>query len=122
MPDWEIGNVRVFVLDMGGEDTHIVSRLHPFGGGTIHHSFGWEDEVTKVGGYVVGSGDLGTLQSYTTSGTTTFQLNSPYGVLGNYLVSKVAYKLTKGICQSLRTDLPQDTPVYKVDVELFEEV
>ena len=119
--DWTYGGIRIFTQELGEENKQIISRLHPFAGGTIHHIFGWEDGIAKLEAFVVGSGDVNSLVNYTTSGTS-FQLNSPYGTLGDYLLASINAKLIHTICQSIRTDLPEDAPVYRVNLELYEDV
>lgn len=119
--NWTYGGVRIFTQEFGEENKQIISRLHPFAGGSIHHIFGWEDDVGKLEAYVVGSGDINTLVSYTKT-ESTYQLDSPYGTQGNYLLATVDRKLVNSICQTLRSDLPEDAPLYKVNLELYEDV
>lgn len=119
--NWTYGGIRIFVQDMAVENKQIISRLHPFAGGTIHHIFGWEDDVSKVEGYAVGPADILALKSYTTSGTT-FQLDSPYGTMGDYLLNSLTFKLVPTIAQTMRTDLDCEAPVYTVNLELYKDV
>jgi|PlaIllAssembly_1097288.scaffolds.fasta_scaffold104425_2 hypothetical protein len=121
MSNWELGGRRIFVTDIGSDFKQIIARLHPLGGGTVHHTFGYEDAVRKLKCYVVGSTDMGQIESFTASGTT-FVLGSPYGALGNYFVSNVNHNMLNTVCQTLRPDLPDNSPVYVVDIELYQEI
>lgn len=121
MSNWELGGRRIFVTDIGSDFKQIIARLQPLGGGTIHHVFGYEDPIRKLKCFVVGSTDMAAVESFTTSGTS-FMLNSPYGDLGDYLVNSVGHTMMNTICQTLRPDLPDTSPVYSVDLELYQEI
>lgn len=115
---WYVGSIRVFVQDEVETAKQIIARLNPLGGGTVYHTFGYENEIFKLTGYVVGSGEIETLKGYTTDGNTHV-LASPFLGNKNHYVNTVVARPGNYICQ--RLDLTKDElePVYVVDVELY---
>lgn len=117
---WYYGNTRIFVQDINDQDVQIISRLHPFSGGTIHHLFGWEETIVKVNAFVVGIEDRDTLRSFNRDGNA-YSLDSPWGVWASGYLHQISYKVQQGSCQTLRSDLPEDSPVFVVDMEIYKE-
>jgi hypothetical protein len=115
---WYVDTVRIFVQDEIETAKQIIARLQPLGGGTVHHVFGYEDKVYKVTGFVVGSGEILTLEGYTQDGVTHTFSTPYYGNLVTY-VNNVQAKPMNVICQTFDTTQPEDAPVYTVDVELL---
>lgn len=115
--NWTYGGVRVFTTELDAEVEQILAKLNPLGGGTIVQVFGNKERSYRATGYVVGSGDMSHLESLTTSGVS-FPYLSPYGNLGDYYLESLKYKISKGISQTLRSDLACNAPVYIVEMEL----
>ena len=121
MTDWIYGGVRIFTQDMTTDDGQIIARLNPIGGGTVLQVFGYDDLIVKINAYVVGIDDISTLRSLTTSGIS-FNLFSPHGPTGYpYLLNKITAKEIRNRCQTLRSDLAEDSAVYIVDMELYKD-
>lgn len=119
--DWKINEIRVFTQEFGGDDDQIIARLNPLGGGTILHKFGYDEEISKLKGIVVGDTDMDAIKVLRTTGNS-YELKSIYGVQGDYFVKHVSWKMLNSICQTLRPDLDEDAPVYSVELELYEDV
>lgn len=115
---WTFNNIRIFVQDITGEGSQIIPRLQPIDGGTVLQFFGYENEVVTVTGMIVGNTDRDALRALKKS-TSSYTLNSPEGSLGTYYVKKVSNKRLPIICQTFRPDLPEESPVYDVTLELF---
>ena len=117
---WVLDSTRVFIQKYGGGVSQIIARLQPLDHLTVHQIFGRESQIIKFNGYVVGSGDLTTIITMDRD-KTTHTLSGPYGILEECYVHTVQYDLTQIACQTLRPDLPDDSPVYVVDFELFKD-
>lgn len=114
---WTLGSVRIFAQDLKEEVGQIIPRLQPLSGDTVLQVFGNESDVRTLTGYVVGSTDKEAVKGMTTGGTET--LVSPEGTEGTFHVKNVVVTRVRCICQTLRTDLPEDSPVYNVDIQLY---
>jgi hypothetical protein len=116
---WVLDNVRIFVQDKNDTFLQTIARLQPLNSLTVHHIFGEESEVVGINAYIVGSGDRQTIIDMDRDGAVHV-LSGPYGIYyDDMLVHSAKFKLTNSTCQTLRTDLPEDSPVYIVDLELY---
>lgn len=115
---WYIDTTRIFVQKLNDSNPQIIARLNPLGGGTTLHTFGYEDEITKVNGLFVGLTDREALKAMAKDdGWHT--LTTPYGEWGDFKVKTYSDSLTYSICQTLRIDLPEDSPVFEFELELY---
>jgi len=114
---WYYGGIRIFVQEEVGDNDQIIARLNPLAGGTIYHTFGWDILNKKLSAYVVGIDDLVALRLMTTSGVP-FTLISPWSST-DYLLKHITTTTQNFNCQTLRQDLPEDSPVFLVDMELW---
>jgi hypothetical protein len=117
---WTIGGTRIFTQKFGGTGSNIIARLQPLSGGTITQKFGYETPIRKLGFLVVGETDKNTLVGYAQSGTTrALVFNST--TIGTYQIKSFNWEQLNGIvCQTIRGDLPQNSPVYNCEMELYE--
>lgn len=115
---WTLGGVRIFAQDLKEEVGQIIPRLQPLSGGTVLQIFGYESDVRVINGYVVGATDKDTLKGFTENAGVR-ELVSPEGSEGSYQVKNVSVNRVHCICQTLRTDLPENSPVYSVDIQLY---
>lgn len=117
---WTLGNTRIFVVDETIDSKNIIARLQPLAGGSVHQTFGYENDIYKVNAYIVGSGDLSNLKNMAKS-SSKYALKDFDGnlVLSGY-VNSISTKVIPGIWQSLRLDLPSNAPVYVVEILLYE--
>lgn len=115
---WTLDGIRIFAQQKDDSNIQIVPRLQPLSGGTVHQFFGYEDAVTSLVAVVVGDTDKEDLEALARSGTS-HTLVGPEGSFGNYIVKRALPKRQMVICQTIRTDLPEDSPVYIVDLELY---
>jgi hypothetical protein len=118
---WTYDSTRIFVTDLRDDKDQIVARLNPLAGGTTLHFFGWEDRVTKITCYVVGLTDKEALEALAES-ATDYELSTPYGSWGDYYLKHATFQLINTICQTLRPDLDDDSPVFKVDLDLYRDI
>jgi len=117
---WTLNSIRIFTQEHDTEGGQIIPRLQPISGGTILQIFGYESEVKNINAYVVGDTDRDALMALRKTGTA-YELMSPMGDLGDFYVRKAKYKQIPNICQTLRPDLPEDSPMYLFDFELYPE-
>jgi hypothetical protein len=115
---WSIDGIRIFVSESKEEAGQIVPRLQPLSGGTVLQVFGYESDIRTIGAIVVGDTDKDALKALRTGGTAT--LLSPEGSLGAFTVKNVSINRIPAICQTLRGDLPEDSPVYQAEIQLYE--
>lgn len=115
---WTLGGVRIFAQESKREASRIMPRLQPLNGGTVIQSFGYESPVHSITALVVGDTDRDALMAMSIS-TSDYALVSPEGSMGNFSVKKASYNRIPNICQTLRTDLAEDAPMYNFDFELY---
>lgn len=115
---WTFNSIRIFVQEHTGDGSQIIPRLQPLSGGTVLQFFGYEDRVHSINAYVVGDTDKDALLALRKT-ATAYELMSPEGDLGDFYVKKVSFKRIPNICQTLRTDLAEDAPLYIMDLELY---
>lgn len=118
MPDWSYAGRRIFVQEYSSGRKQIIPRLNPIGAGTILQIFGHDERILKVNAFVVGFEDMTALRLLTASGIS-FDLDTPVEGTQSWFLNDIQDKLTKGIKQTLRTDLDCEAPVYLVDLELY---
>jgi hypothetical protein len=115
---WILAGIRIFVQESDADGSQIIPRLQPLAGPTILQVFGYESYIHNLGAIVVGDADRDTLMSLTASGVD-FELISPEGSMGDFLIKKMSYKRIPNICQTLRPDLDTDAPMYNFNMELY---
>lgn len=115
---WTYNGVRIFVTGIEDEHKQIIARLQPINAGTVKQIFGYETPVYRVNGLVVGETDHAALAGYKDDGTA-YTLISPEGSLGSFLLANIKFTRVQCICQTLRPDLPSDSPVYSFTMELY---
>ena len=115
---WTLNGIRIFTQDYAGtNNTQIIARLQPISGQTVLQTFGYDKEVRKLAGYVVGTSDLNALKALTQTGLT-YDLTSYEGDEGNWEVKSVNWTRVNVVSQTMRPDLPCTSPVYTVELEL----
>lgn len=118
MTDWSLGGIRTFVTGISDEVGQTIARLQPLAGKTVQQVFGYETAVYKISTYIVGETDRAALEAMTTTGSG-YELISPEGSIGTFLVQRVTPVRKDSISQTLRPDLACDAPVYIVDIGLL---
>lgn len=116
---WTLDSTRIFVSDWKESENQIIPRLQPLDGGTTLQIFGYENPITHITGLVVGLTDKNTLKGFTTDGVE-HTLLGPYSISGSFLVKSVSATMIQSVCQTIRPDLDQDSPVYTVEIDFFE--
>lgn len=114
---WVLDSTRIYVTGLQGNDKNIIARLQPLNGGTIHQTFGYENEIKKVSAIVIGEDDLEALKALAESETTyTF---SGYGIdYGDYYVANVSWNRANILYQTIK--LPCTEPMFNVEIELYQ--
>lgn len=116
---WTINSIRIFVGESKEEAGQIIPRLQPLNGGTVLQVFGYESDIRTIGCIVVGDTDKDAIKALRTTGDA-YELVSPEGSLGSFLVKNVGVTRIHCICQTIRLDLDSDAPVYQVEIQLYE--
>ena len=120
---WTMNGIRIFVQESKAETSQIIPRLQPLNGGTVLQFFGYEDQVRSLDAIVVGDTDRDGLLDLVASGAgTSFTLVGPEGSDGNFFVKKIGYSRIPNICQTLRTDLAEDAPMYNFNLQLYPDI
>lgn len=118
---WTYNNIRLFVQSFSLNDKNIIARLQPLSRGTVHQHFGNESPICNITAYVVGNTDDYDLRQLAKS-NTSYELVTPWGSGGDLFLNNIVSKLERSVCQTLRPDLDEDSPVYLVDMELYTDV
>ena len=116
---WYLDTTRIFVQKFDTTNNQIVARLQPLQGLSIHHIFGAESEIINLEGYVVGHTDRNAIKAKVRDGSKHI-LTGAYNItISGLIVKSMKDSLTNFICQTLRPDLPENSPVYLVNLELY---
>jgi hypothetical protein len=119
---WTLGGIRIFVSESKEEGGQIVPRLQPLSGATILQIFGYESDIRTLGAVVVGDTDKDALKSLRTTGSGYIlespEYPTPSGI-GSFVVKNVSINRLHSICQTLRSDLATDAPVYQAEIQLY---
>jgi phage protein U len=115
---WYYNNIRIVVQEYGSNEKQIIARLQPLSGGTIKQIFGYETPVVKVGCVVVGDTDLEALKALTKTGVA-YSLVGYEQNYGNYYLSSITVNRLMSVYQTVRKDLPCNSPLYAVELELM---
>jgi predicted HAD superfamily phosphohydrolase len=116
---WTLNGTRIFVNESKEESGQIIPRLQPLGGGTITQIFGYESDIRNITAVIVGDTDKAALKALRTTGSA-YSLVGPEGAIGNFLVKQVSVSRVQCICQTLRVDLDPTSPVYNIEIQLYE--
>lgn len=120
---WTINSVRFYVQEHGGEESALIARLSPRGGGTILHWFGYEETADQIEALVLTTADRDSILAMKDS-NTSYALVSPEGSLGNWFVKKVSWRREDSV-QHVFFDRPSvsiDAPLYRVSLEIYPDV
>lgn len=118
---WSLNSIRIFVSELKEEATQIVPRLQPLSGPTVLQVFGYESDIVTIAGLIVGDTDRDALKLLRTTGSG-YVLESPEGTIGsNFVVKAVSINREKSICQTLREDLDSTAPVYRAEIQLYDQ-
>jgi hypothetical protein len=115
---WTFNNVRIFLQGRDGVNTLTIARLQPLSGGTILQGFGYESEMIKLTAFVVGDMDRDILK-YMSQSFSAFELKEDSTFVGSYYVHSMSWSQTFSVAQTLRPDLACESPVYRVELELY---
>jgi hypothetical protein len=116
---WYLNNTRIFVQEHKKVGTQIIPRLQPLTGGTVHQFFGYESPIVKLAALVVGNTDKDALEDMYQS-TSSVVLSGPYDIYKSYYMHSIETGIEPATCQTIRTDLAEDAPVYTILMELYE--
>lgn len=117
---WSLNGIRIYVIDEDEASKQEIARLQPLTSGTIHHVFGWDDPIIKVNAKVVGLTNVNAIKQLRATGTTVTLSGDVED--RTVFVNSISIKRDRSVIQTI--DETQDcyTPVYTVDLELYEEL
>lgn len=115
---WTFNGVRVFVQSSKVDGEQIIPRLQPLAGNTVLQIFGYGGEIRTIAGLIVGSADYASLFSTRTTGNP-YTLVTPEGSSLSYYVKSISLTREPITCQTFRSDLAEDAPVYTVEMQLY---
>lgn len=107
---------RIYVQQHNEAGQRIAARLQPIDTATVIHLFGWDLPIVKIGGVVVGSGDIQWFKELVS--TSSHALSGPWGQVAGTVIN-VSADLRQSVCQTIRQDLPDTAPVYDVEIEFW---
>lgn len=116
---WTIDSTRIFVQDITQDVQQTIARLQPLASGTVYQVFGYELAIIKINAYVVGATDINALRAMSADGVAHTLTDSYTGGTASVYVKSITTKRVRTICQTIRSDLATDSPVYTVDLELY---
>lgn len=117
---WTLNGTRIYVQDIPEAVKNVVARLQPINSSSIHQKFGYESKVIKLGGIIVGNTDRDALEALVET-DTTYTLVTPEGSITGLIVVSVTARRRPTVYQTMRTDLDCESPVYDVDIELYQD-
>jgi hypothetical protein len=117
---WSYNGIKIVTQDNSEGGKQIVARLQPISGGTTLQIFGYEDEILKISGIVIGTTDKNALKALYKTGNS-YTLVTPYGNITGYLSSFNAKQRLGIISQSIIIDANHDCldPVFDCDLEIY---
>jgi hypothetical protein len=120
---WTINSQRIYVQKISDGVKQIIAKLQPLSGGTVYQAFGYETNTLKLSAIVVGEANKNSIKDLTETGLS-YELLSPEGDLGDFYVSSVNADRNNAVWQSITTsgDLTCTSPVYNVEIELYEDI
>lgn len=115
---WKFDNIRIIVTNYDEHVKQLISRLQPLGLESIYHVFGYQSPEYSIQAYIVGDVDKEAIK-YRSGTGLTYTLSGPTGALGIFYLDDIKVNRTSAVYQSIRQDLPDDSPVYIVNLSLF---
>jgi hypothetical protein len=116
---WTIDSTRIYAQKLNEETKQIIPRLQPVGGGTVLQIFGYDSDIYKLAGKVVGYTDHDAIKAMANDGNTHTVTESG-GWTKTVYVSNFSSSRDSAITQTMRTDLSCYAPVFTVELELFD--
>lgn len=117
---WTYGGVRIYVQRSDRGSSQILPRLQPVSGGTVVQSFGYEKDIRNVTALIVGDARDAALLAFSKDGGTLHSFVGPEGTIGSFAMKSYSSSRTDSTCQTIDTSLPEEAPVYEVEMEFYE--
>lgn len=114
---WTLGGVRIFPTKLTQTEKPIIAELQPLASGTIIHAFGYENDLWRIEGYLVGPTDRLALRAMTRA-ALPITLSGPTGPVDDFTIKIFETDRLNTICQTLRPDLPEDEIVMQFSIEM----
>ncbi len=118
---WMFNGIRIFVDSSREDSNQIVPRLQPLQGPTVLQVFGYESDVRTIAGLIVGDVDKDAIKTLRTTGSG-YTLENVDGIIApasGFIIKGVSVDQVHSICQTLRTDLDSNAPVYKIELQVY---
>ena len=118
---WTYAGYRIYPQDSDEGTSQIAPRLQPISGGSVIQAFGYDSTIRNISAIVVGDTIKNALKALAQDGMALHTLLSPEGSLGSWMLKSFKANRTKSTCQSIDETQPEDSPVYDVTLELWQE-
>lgn len=115
---WYLNSTRIFVQERNEGIKNIIARIQTLNTGTTYHRFGYESPIFQISCIVVGNTDKEAIKDLA-SGSSTFTFTTPYGDYTGVYLASASFKDMQSLCQTIRTDLASDSPVYDTSLEIY---
>lgn len=122
---WIFNSIRIFPQTLKDASGQIIPRLNPLSGGTVLQVFGYDTSIVTISAIIVGDTDRAALKALGRTGLS-YNLQyrdggvGSYTTVGTYFVKSFTSQRTMATCQTIRADLATNSPVYNIDLELYE--
>ena len=118
---WTYGSRRIYVQKITKGASQIMPRLQPLSGGSKLQVFGYDSTVRNITAIVVGDTIEQAIEAFAKDSATAHALVSPEGSLGNWILKDYNSNRTDSTCQTIDETQPEDSPVYDVEMTLWQE-
>lgn len=118
---WQYNGLRIYVQKSSKGASQIMPRLQPLAGGSVLQSFGYDSTVRNVTAVIVGDTIEQALEALSKDGGLAHAFVSPEGSLGNWILKEYSSNRTESTCQTIDETQPEDSPVYDVELTLWQE-
>lgn len=112
---WRLNGGDVYVSEYGSKVNPTIAELNPINStSSVYHYIFTPDEEVSIGGMVIGSGHLTTIQNGIHSEVTLITDLEPGGI--TVLFQDMSAERIHSSCQLVDAALPTNAPVYDIQV------
>lgn len=118
---WTINGNRIYVQKITKAASQIMPRLQPISGGSKLQAFGYDSTIRNVTALVLGDTVEQAIEALSKDGGNSHAFVSPEGSLGNWIIKEYNSDRIPNVCQTIDPNLPEDCPIYNVEMTLWRE-